>query len=63
MLDWDIARWMMEHWYLLVLFAVGVFAYGFYSNWQREKRRARLGDEDLSAALGDRSGAGGTLES
>ena len=60
---WDMAAWYIEHWYLLALFCLALFAYGFYRNWQREKRRAKLEDADLSTALGDRPGAGGSLES
>ena len=54
MRGWENAEWMTEHWYLLVLGALLVFAYGAYRNWRREKRRERLTDRELRGVLGEK---------
>ena len=57
------AGWVAHHWYWPALLALILFAYGFYRNWEKERRRAKLTDSELAARLGDIPGSGGATES
>jgi hypothetical protein len=55
--------WVVHHWYVPVLLALFLFACGFYRNWEKEKRRAKLAESELAARVGDVPGSGGATES
>ena len=55
--------WVRENWYWLVLVWLVLFGSGFYGNWRRERLRHKLNDAGVATVLGDRSGAGGALDS
>jgi hypothetical protein len=57
------AMWVAHHWYVPVLLALILFAYGFYRNREKEKRRAKLTESELAARVGDVPGSGGATES
>ena len=55
--------WVVHHWYVPVLLALILFACGFYRNWEKEKRRAKLTESELAARVGDVPGSGGATVS
>ena len=53
---WSEASWIIHPWYWPVAFGLLTFAWGFYRNWRREKRRMYLTEAELRIAVGDEMG-------
>jgi hypothetical protein len=60
---WSDASWIIHHWYWPVAFGLLMFAWGFYRNWRREKRRMYLTEAELRIVMGDEMGPRETSDS